>query len=292
MFLKRSIALLGIAILSFSILFANQSDSKKAYLGVFTKPTSSLLTEHLNIEKGQGLTVIHVNPNSPAEKAGLKKNDIILKAGGINVNTPSKLQEVVLGKQSGDKINIDIMRKGQHEFLSAILAEAKHSHSSSNGTFSFSFNDGDNLTELLSDLPTTPEEVEAFKKKLKESLPPGAHIDIQSDFSSSNDPQDPNAHRILIHKHLKDSMKQLGQQLHQSKIFIGGGIHNSTAFGSVLNNIDIDELFKDAHIISGNGSQNMSIQVIIDENGKKIIKKQSSNSNAPGTSTIKIDVPK
>jgi S1-C subfamily serine protease len=51
------------------------------YIGVETAPVGEALRSHLEIAQGKGLVVTAVHEGNPAEKAGLKKNDILLSFG-------------------------------------------------------------------------------------------------------------------------------------------------------------------------------------------------------------------
>jgi serine protease Do len=51
------------------------------YIGVESAPVDEALRSHLEIARGKGLVVTAVHEGSPAEKAGLKKNDILLSFG-------------------------------------------------------------------------------------------------------------------------------------------------------------------------------------------------------------------
>ena len=64
-------------------------------------------------EKGE-IYIENVAPGMPAEKAGLKKGDVLLSANGQAVNSRSKLQEVVEGSP-GKPVNLRIDREGKQE---------------------------------------------------------------------------------------------------------------------------------------------------------------------------------
>ena len=61
----------------------------------------------------EGLYIVEVNEFSPAEKAGLKAGDLIVKADGKRVKTFEELQEVKNSKEEGDSINIEFIREGK-----------------------------------------------------------------------------------------------------------------------------------------------------------------------------------
>lgn len=93
------------------------------YLGVYGSPTSNGLAAHFKIEKGQGLALELVAPNSPAEKAGLKRQDIILKIAGQDINNMDNLRKVLTTKSYGDKVDIDIIDHGKKVTMQITLSQ-------------------------------------------------------------------------------------------------------------------------------------------------------------------------
>ncbi|MDU2312906.1 MAG: PDZ domain-containing protein [Varibaculum cambriense] len=69
------------------------------------------MAKQLNME--EGLYIVEVNEFSPAEKAGLKAGDLIVKADGNRVKTFDELQAVKNSKEEGDSINIEFIRDGK-----------------------------------------------------------------------------------------------------------------------------------------------------------------------------------
>jgi hypothetical protein len=52
---------------------------KASYIGLATSPVTTVLRDQLKLDKGTGLVVDRVESNSPAETAGMKSSDILLK---------------------------------------------------------------------------------------------------------------------------------------------------------------------------------------------------------------------
>lgn len=96
---------------------------KVAYLGVATAPVSRELGVHLKLAEGFGLIVVHVEKDSPADKAGVKPDDVIHKLDGqLAINT-EQLGTLVRSHKKGDKIKLTIFRKGESKTLDATLTE-------------------------------------------------------------------------------------------------------------------------------------------------------------------------
>ena len=81
---------------------------QRGYLGVQIADISQEIKEEFNLANLSGVFVNGVIENGGAEKAGLKKGDVILEINGVSVNTVAKLQEEVGKKRPGDKIKVVI----------------------------------------------------------------------------------------------------------------------------------------------------------------------------------------
>ncbi|WP_195988713.1 trypsin-like peptidase domain-containing protein [Clostridium sp. D53t1_180928_C8] len=80
-------------------------------LGVSIRAIDESMANQLNME--EGLYIVEVNEFSPAEKAGLKAGDLIVKADGNRIKTFDELQAVKNSKEEGDSINIEFIRDGK-----------------------------------------------------------------------------------------------------------------------------------------------------------------------------------
>lgn len=80
-------------------------------LGVSIRVIDESMAKQLNME--EGLYIVEVNEFSPAEKAGLKGGDLIVKADRTRIKTFEELQEIKNSKEEGDTINIEFIRDGK-----------------------------------------------------------------------------------------------------------------------------------------------------------------------------------
>jgi S1-C subfamily serine protease len=82
----------------------------RKYIGVSLQPLTKDLATYFGVKDGTGLLVAEVNDDSPAEKAGIKVGDVILKADGKAIGEVDELSDTIQGKKSGDKIKLEIIR--------------------------------------------------------------------------------------------------------------------------------------------------------------------------------------
>ena len=87
------------------------SVQEKAKLGVSVRP----LNDEEKKKFENGLVIVEVTPDSPAEEAGLKAGDILIKVGGKTVKTFDELKETVAKAQ--DSLPVLVDRQGQRTFV-------------------------------------------------------------------------------------------------------------------------------------------------------------------------------
>ena len=65
------------------------------------------------IGRGETAAELAVVPNSPAAKAGLEDNDIILEVDGKQLNERNQLFDVVSAHKPGDTLKLKVVHKGE-----------------------------------------------------------------------------------------------------------------------------------------------------------------------------------
>ncbi len=64
-----------------------------------------------------------VSPDSVAEKAGLKKGDIVLEFNGERITTENTLAEIIMKYNPGDKVTLKVLKNDQEMVIDIILGE-------------------------------------------------------------------------------------------------------------------------------------------------------------------------
>ncbi len=85
------------------------------WLGVAVTPVPEAVRAQLpeSVAEGTGVLVRQVVPGSPAERAGLKRNDLLLSFGGEPLTRPGDLVRRVRSAKPGDKVTIELLRRGK-----------------------------------------------------------------------------------------------------------------------------------------------------------------------------------
>lgn len=92
--------------------FAKKPEKGKGFLGIGTLPRAE-----------GGLSVDKVGRESPAEKAGLKSGDILLKMDGVELKTKEQFQDLLKEKAPDDRVALELLRGGKTETLTLRLGE-------------------------------------------------------------------------------------------------------------------------------------------------------------------------
>lgn len=95
----------------------------RGWLGVVVQKVTPELAESFGLEEGKGALVGKVEKGSPAEKAGVKKGDIIIKFNGKEIKEMNELPRIVAGAPIGKKINVFIFRDGKEKTFQVVIGE-------------------------------------------------------------------------------------------------------------------------------------------------------------------------
>ncbi len=101
----------------------NDGAVKMPFIGVVTVALPEMVADHLNLKAGTGVIVRTVSPDSPAEKSGIKVNDIILNINETAVNDPEAFRAEISSHKIGDKLKLKTIQKGKPKDLEITLAE-------------------------------------------------------------------------------------------------------------------------------------------------------------------------
>jgi C-terminal processing protease CtpA/Prc len=102
------------------------SSTASGWLGVTSQPTDADLKKSLDL-KQDGLIVNQVTRDGPAEKAGLRRGDVILTYNSRSVTTPEQLRDLVRNTAPGRSIALGIWRDGVKKTLDVKVGDVSDS---------------------------------------------------------------------------------------------------------------------------------------------------------------------
>ena len=97
--------------------------TKRGWLGVLIQEISDEIAESLGMKTARGALVSTVTGGGPAEKAGVKTGDVILKFNNTEIKIMKELPKVVAGTPVGKSVPIVILRNGKELILNVTLGE-------------------------------------------------------------------------------------------------------------------------------------------------------------------------
>lgn len=94
---------------------------QRAVLGVSMQEITSEIAKEKNLKTMEGAYVAEVVENSAAQKAGVKKGDVIKKVNDVDIKSSSQLQEQIGRYSPGDKVTLIVLRENKELKLNAEL---------------------------------------------------------------------------------------------------------------------------------------------------------------------------
>ncbi len=106
----------------------------RGWLGVAIQPLTQQISESLGLETTDGALISDVLTASPAEKAGLKRGDVVVKFEGEPITEFTSLSKKVGMKEPGTSCELEVVRDGKSEKISVVLGSMPDEQISSPST--------------------------------------------------------------------------------------------------------------------------------------------------------------
>ncbi|HYE94854.1 MAG TPA: trypsin-like peptidase domain-containing protein [Rubricoccaceae bacterium] len=94
-------------------LRARGSVDRAFYTGLNVRPVNPRIAEALGLPEARGLIVASVDPDSPADDAGLRPYDVVVAINGEAVATNDDVRQRLLDYRAGDTITLAVVREGR-----------------------------------------------------------------------------------------------------------------------------------------------------------------------------------
>lgn len=95
----------------------------RGWIGVYVQQISPEIAQSLNLKDDNGALVADITSGGPAEKAGLKRGDIIIELNGNKINEMPELPKLVASYAPGTKTKLKVLRGGKEKVLNIKLGE-------------------------------------------------------------------------------------------------------------------------------------------------------------------------
>src|SRR5262245_56859685 len=120
---RRPVAFLGLALLALGLSTAAPKSARAddtPWLGVTLQELNDGLRDGIGYD-GDGVLVSSVLTDSPADRAGLRSGDVIVRFNGRTASSPDQLTQLVRDWRVGQSVQVTVIRNGERRTLSARL---------------------------------------------------------------------------------------------------------------------------------------------------------------------------
>jgi len=118
-------------------------DDGSSWLGVETHEVTAEKAKELKLSAERGVVLGKIVPDSPAAKAGLKENDVVMEINGQRVEGAAQFRRMIHEIPAGRSIQLTVWRDGRTQTISATLGKSEERHHAMKmvaptpGTFAF-----------------------------------------------------------------------------------------------------------------------------------------------------------
>ena len=89
-----------------------QEKPRGPHIGVVLEDVSQSLASQTNVDRGRSTLISEVVIDSPADRAGLKRFDIITAVDGKDNASPSAVRETIRNHKPGEPMSFRVIREG------------------------------------------------------------------------------------------------------------------------------------------------------------------------------------
>ena len=95
----------------------------RGWLGVSIQDLSPELAEYYGIKDKKGVLVAQVFEGDPADKAGIKANDVIVEVDGKSIESSRELTKTIAALEVGKKTTVTLLRDGKEKTVTVKIAK-------------------------------------------------------------------------------------------------------------------------------------------------------------------------
>ena len=96
---------------------------ERGFLGVLPQDLEPEMAKAFGLENGKGVLIPEVTPDSAADKAGLKHNDVILELDGEPVDSADAFRSSIAMLKPGTKVSLRVWRDGKPKRITVELSK-------------------------------------------------------------------------------------------------------------------------------------------------------------------------
>ncbi|HKQ52198.1 MAG TPA: DegQ family serine endoprotease [Pyrinomonadaceae bacterium] len=98
---------------------------RRGQLGIVVQKVTPEMAQSLGLSEARGLIVSQVQPASAAERAGIKRGDLIVSINGSPASDPNTFRNLVAAISPGTPVTLATLRGGTEQQVRAVLGESQ-----------------------------------------------------------------------------------------------------------------------------------------------------------------------
>ncbi len=100
---------------------------QRGYLGITMQNLTPELAEYFGLDTGNGVVVMDVEKDSPAEKGGLRKDDIIIRIDDRDIANSNEIRNLIGFTSPGTEVKLVVIRNGRERTLRVAVGAREES---------------------------------------------------------------------------------------------------------------------------------------------------------------------
>ena len=100
---------------------------RRGRIGIAVQDLTPEIAGALQVGVAEGAVVAQVEPGSPAERAGLKRGDVVVALDGVQIHSATQVRNHVGLKRVGQAVALTIQRNGSRRVLTATIQDDQRS---------------------------------------------------------------------------------------------------------------------------------------------------------------------
>ncbi len=95
----------------------------QGWIGISIQDLDYRLAQYFNLPSAEGVLVLKVLKDAPAQQAGLTDGDIILSINDVKMRTSALLSKYIANRDIGETVQVRVLHKGEEKILNVVIAE-------------------------------------------------------------------------------------------------------------------------------------------------------------------------
>ncbi len=100
----------------------NKGKVEYAYIGVSYQEVDAQIAAAMNLDQVRGVVVMSVAAGTPAARAGLQENDVIVAFNGQTIDADHALASYIKSRKVGESVTLTLVRNGKQQTVQLVLA--------------------------------------------------------------------------------------------------------------------------------------------------------------------------